>query len=80
MDTPTPDYRKILLSLCAGMCLADHMGDVAGDVWKALEDAGFPPPEDAGDLDDIGQWLGKEHGVQTVWGTDIYDPDLDASA
>lgn len=67
--------REILLNLIAGMGLADHMGDVAGDAWQALKLAGIVPPEDVSDLDELMAWLGREHGATTIWGTSVLDED-----
>lgn len=63
--------REVLLSLIAGMGLADHMGDVAGDCWQALRLVGIEPPEDVGALNELMEWLGREHGAKTVWGTSV---------
>lgn len=65
--------RQILINLCASMGLADHLGDVASDVWKALTDVGLKPPSEVGDLSELMEWLGREHGATTVWGTSVVD-------
>jgi hypothetical protein len=65
--------RQILLNLIASMGLADHMGDVAGDCWRALELAGVEIPDDIGALNELMQWLGREHGATSIWGTKITD-------
>ena len=40
-EEKVPDYKAILFSLCAGIFLCDHMGDVSENVYKALELAGI---------------------------------------
>lgn len=71
------DYRKMLLSLIGSLTLADHIGDAAGDCRKVLADLFGQDVVDNLGWEDVGAWLGKEHGVQTVWGTDLYDPEDD---
>lgn len=75
--TAEPDYRKLLLSLIGSLGLCDHMGDVADDVWEVLKEIGIEIPEEVSDLNDLGHWLGKNHGVQTVWGSALWDEDTD---
>lgn len=65
--------RQILINLCASMGLADHLGDVAEDVWKALKDIGVVPPEEATDLSELMEWLAREHGATSIWGTPLVD-------
>lgn len=70
---PEPDYRAILINLCCSAGLADHMGDMAEDIWRALKQAGIEPPEGVDSLGQLGTWLGLTHGGTTVWGTSVTD-------
>lgn len=63
--------RQILINLCASMALADHLGDVATDVWKALEDIGIAPPSDVTDLSELMAWLRDHHNATSIWGTSL---------
>lgn len=67
--------RQILINLCAGAGLADHMGDMAGDIWKALKLIGIDPPIEVGGLPELGEWLAMHYDAQTVWGTSLLDED-----
>lgn len=67
-EETTPDYKAILFSLCAGMFLCDHMGDVSEDVYKALELAGIDISESEY-LDDIRRILPRP--VLSLYGTDL---------
>jgi uncharacterized protein YutE (UPF0331/DUF86 family) len=70
------DYRQILINLCAGACLADHMGDMGGDVIEALEQAKLISREEAReaeDLNDITRILVKKYNAKTLYGTDLGD-------
>lgn len=69
--------RDFCLSLIGSICLADHMGDAANDIWRALEKLGITPPDEVSDLTELSTWLGKEHGVKTLYGTALYDPNDD---
>jgi hypothetical protein len=73
MTAPQPDYKGILLSLCASAGLADHMGDMAEDIWKALKDVGIEPPDDVQSLSQLGTWLGMKYGTKTVWGSSLVE-------
>lgn len=65
--------REILLSLLASLSLCDHIGDVAADVFKALELLGMDVSEEVESLDDVGRWLYRTYGVKTLYGTDFED-------
>lgn len=73
-----PDYRAILLSLCASLTLCDHMGDVSDYVFKALEMAGVKVDEDD---DGGGEWTDEVQrtlhamGVKTLYNTSVGDED-----
>ena len=67
-EEATPDYKTILFSLCAGMFLCDHMGDVADDVYDALELAGIDVTKSE-DISDIRRILPRP--VLSLWGTDL---------
>lgn len=62
--------RDILLSLCASLTLADHMGDAAGDVIEALRQAGVEVPYGEEWPVDVQKALGKL-GVKSLYGTEI---------
>lgn len=72
------DHRALLLSLCASLTLADHMGDAYGDIIDALTKAGVLLNEDDSDDDDGGihKALAKL-GVRTLHGTALSDGDED---
>ena len=68
-----PNYKKILFQLCAGLTLADHLGDVGDDVVKALELANEDPAKFLETCDDdwqraIGAWAAVQE-VTTLYGT-----------
>ena len=67
-EEATPDYKTILFSLCAGMFLCGHMGDVSEDVYKALELAGIDISESEY-LDDIRKILPRP--VLSLYGDDL---------
>lgn len=70
------DVRKILMNLIAGMHLADHLGDVAGDVFEAARQAGLVTKEQAarfGDMLELGEFLARRYGATTVWGTSLVE-------
>lgn len=74
-----PDYRKILLQLIGSLTLADHMGDASNDMDTALRMA---LPECVDEIDeleweDLGEWLCKKHGVTTLHGTPLWEPEDD---
>lgn len=70
MSAETVDYKGMLLSLCASLTLADHMGDVSNDVDTVLRRLGMPKCIlDAG-WEDLGKELGKI-GIKTLYGTDL---------
>lgn len=69
--------REILMSLCAGACLADHMGDMADDIFEALDQIGIEIPSEVDDLDALGQWLGLEYGCKTLRGTSLISDSSD---
>ena len=68
-----PDYKNILLSLIAGLGIADHMSDVADDVREVLKQIGMEDLE-WDDLSDLMHKLGTM-GVKTVWGTECTKED-----
>lgn len=78
MTDPTPD-RDILLQLIGSITLADHIGDVAEDVWYALKKIGIPPPADIGALNELGDWLGSQ-GITTLYGSSLGGGIEDQSA
>ena len=63
--------RKLLLQLIASLTLADHMGDVSGDVSTVLKRIGYGDWE----WDDWGDLQKRLHGigVTTLYGTAIGD-------
>lgn len=65
-----PTARDILLMLIGSLTLADHMGDVSGDVSKALKMLGLDIEWD--DWGDLGKRL-AEMGVTTLYGTSLGD-------
>lgn len=65
--------REILLSLCASLTLADHMGDVSEDVIEALRRAGITV-EDRPWPQDVTHALHKL-GVKTLYGTELGGDD-----
>jgi hypothetical protein len=69
-STTVADPRRVLLNLIGSLTLADHMGDVMDDAMQALKQIGIEPPEDL-DSDDLGDWLSRNHGAVTVWGTSL---------
>jgi len=69
--------REILLSLCASASLADHLGDIAEDIFYALKLAGIEVPDEVGVLDELGPWLGKELGTRTLYGTSFEEDAAD---
>lgn len=71
----TPDYRQILVNLCAGLYLCDHLGDAADDAIEALRQAGIVI--ECEDLRDLARQLKQQVGVTTVWGTPLGYEDED---
>jgi hypothetical protein len=72
-----PDYRKILLNLCASLTLADHLGDVCGYVCEAMMQAGVLTKEeeaDIGEMHELASWL-HELGATTLYGTSVGGPE-----
>lgn len=69
------DHKTILLNLIAGASLADHMGDMAGDLFKALKLMGVDVPDCVTNVDQLGAYLGKEYGATTLYGTDLYNEE-----
>jgi hypothetical protein len=64
-----PDYKQLLLSLIRSLGLADHMGDVAEDVQKILQEIDDPLAKvEWEDLSDLGSKL-SDRGIKTVWGS-----------
>lgn len=70
---PRKDYKAILLALIGSLTLADHMGDASTDIDEALDQIGMKIEYE--DLGDLGTILGRDHGVKTLHGTDLYDVD-----
>lgn len=69
-----PNYKQILINLCAGAHLADHMGDMASDIYEALEQAKIITKEESrefSDLSELSGFLVLEHQAKTVWGTEL---------
>lgn len=70
------DYKQILINLCAGAYLADHMGDMTYDIKQALIEAGIITREksrEIGDLRQLAGFLALEHSATTLCGTQILD-------
>ena len=74
------DPRQVLINLVAGLSLADHMGDVWDDAYEALKQIGIEVPAEPWELtrayaatDDhaLADWLARDHGATTVWGTSL---------
>ncbi len=67
--------RQVLINLIGSLTLADHMGDVWGAALQAMKQIGVEVP----DLDDFdaefGDWLAKNHGATTVWGTSLNEEE-----
>ena len=73
-----PDYKQILVNLCAGLSLADHMGDAAEDVDEALVQAGIITREESNEFEDMSElagFLALEHGATTLYGTEQIDDE-----
>jgi hypothetical protein len=73
-----PDYKQILINLCASAFLADHMGDMAGDIDEALIQAGIITRKEAREFEDLSQlagFLALEHRATTINGTAIGGSD-----
>lgn len=73
-----PNYKQILINLIAGLHLADHMGDVASDVWEALSQADLlkgKRPLDFDEMRDMAVFLGAEYGATTLYGTQLTDDE-----
>jgi len=73
-----PNYKQILINLCAGSCLADHMGDMRTDIDEALIQAGIITKEEASEFEDAEQLTGflvLEHNATTIWGSSLKDED-----
>lgn len=66
--------RQVLINLIAGLSLADHMGDAWEDAYEALKQIGVSVP-DVEDESELADFLAREHGAQTVWGTSLIDED-----
>lgn len=78
------DPRQVLINLVAGLTLADHMGDVWDDAYQALKQIGVIIPDEpegltrayaATDEHQLGDWLARNHGATTVWGTSLLGED-----
>lgn len=66
------DTHAILLSFIASLTLADHMGDVMGDIETVLKRIGYEVPNGA--LDAFETALAKQlhkDGIRTLYGTEI---------
>lgn len=70
-----PNYRQILINLCASMGNEDNSSDFAGAAWHALKQIDINPPEDVGDVSELRQYLGREHGAVSRWGESTYEED-----
>lgn len=68
----TADPRDVLLSLCASLTLADHMGDAGNYVDTALKQIGVE--FEWNDWDELAAELHKM-GVKTLYGTSLGDDD-----
>lgn len=66
-QAPEPDYKAILIGLCAGLYLSDGKGDVSEEVWRALKLAGINPPAEIDNDSDLADWLGIEHDAESIW-------------
>lgn len=64
---PQPDYKAILIGLCAELYMAEGSGDVSEDVWRALKVAGIVPPASIDNDSDLADWLAIEHDAESVW-------------
>lgn len=74
--------RQVLINLCAGLSLADHLGDAYADCERALKLVGIEVPSILDSpLDNPDHWehlahfLAHEHAATTVWGTSLRDDD-----
>lgn len=78
------DYKELLLSFIASLTLADHLGDVFEDVDTVFEMIGVEVPEEVkypeeGEYNEgLGEWLAKEYGVKTLYGTSLVNDEGDA--
>lgn len=60
--------REILINLCQSLTLTDNTGDVSDAVYRALKLMGIEPPDDNGQLSNLGQWLEENHDAKGLWG------------
>ncbi|ARK07539.1 hypothetical protein LAV_00164 [Sphingobium phage Lacusarx] len=67
--------RALMLSFIGSLSLADNLADVAGDIWTVLERIKMKPPEEVGDLNELGTWLGMDHGVRTLYDTPLVEDE-----
>jgi hypothetical protein len=75
-STTVGNPRQVLINLVGSLTLADHMGDAMDDAMQALKQVGIEPPEEMDDDDfDLGDWLARNHGATTVWGTSLLEED-----
>jgi hypothetical protein len=64
---PEPDYKAILIGLCAHLYLCEGRGDVGEDVSRALKLAGITPPDHIDNDSDLSDWLAIEHDAESIW-------------
>ena len=67
------DPRQVLINIATGFYLADHMGDVSEDIWFAIKEIGIVIPDHVHDNRSLAEFLAKEHGGTTVYGTSVLD-------
>lgn len=74
--------RQILINLVAGMSLADHLGDAYSDCEQALKQIGIEVPsildsplENPDHWEHLADFLAREHGATTVWGTSLLNEE-----
>lgn len=75
-----PDYKQILINLCASTSLCDHLGDVTEDVYEALKQAKILDKEKIYEFDDthdMVKYLAREHKAKTIFGTSFGEDDDD---
>lgn len=70
-----PNFKQLFINLAASMGNEDNSSDFAGSAFAFLEQADIVVPEGVDDLDSLKQFLGKEHGAMSAWGSSTYDED-----
>ena len=73
-DQKEPNYKQILINLCAGACLADHLGDINSDINEALIQAKLITSDEAVEFEDSNQrtyFLVTEYAATTLYGTEL---------